>query len=138
MENKLKATEEQITYANILDWGMRIGLLLLVATFVIYLTATLKPHIPRDEVSNYWGMSVHEYLQATGVQPGWSWIAMVNKGDFLNFVGIALLAGVTVICYVRITPILFRNNDRVYGILAIIEVLVLVLAASGILKGGGH
>jgi len=134
----LKATEEQLSYANLLDWGMRIGLLLLIVTFVIYLTAFMKPHIPRYEVSNYWGMSVHEYLQATGVQAGWSWVAMVGKGDFLNFVGIALLAGVTVMCYIRITPILFRKNDRVYAILAIVEVLVLVLAASGILKGGGH
>jgi len=33
---------------------------------------------------------------------------------------------------------LFRKKDTVYGILAILEVLVLVLAASGILKAGGH
>lgn len=138
MENKLKATEEQLSYANLLDWGMRIGLLLLIVTFVIYLAAIVKPHIPRHEVSSYWGLSVHEYLKVTGVEAGWSWLSMVGKADFLNFIGIAFLAGVTVICYMRITPILFRKNDRVYGILAIIEVLVLVLAASGILKGGGH
>jgi len=63
---------------------------------------------------------------------------MLEKGDFLNFVGIAFLAGVTMICYVRIIPILFRKKDRVYALIAILEVLVLMLAASGILKAGGH
>jgi hypothetical protein len=83
-------------------------------------------------------MSVHKYLEATGIPTGWSWISMVGKGDFINFIGIAFLAGVTIICYLRIIPILFSQKDIAYGIIAIIEVLVLVLAASGILKSGGH
>lgn len=138
MSNKLKATEEQISYAKILDFGMKLGLLVLVITFIIYLTGLLPPHIPTDDLPKYWGMSVHKYLEATGIHPGWSWLGMLGKGDFLNFVGIAFLAGVTILCYLRIIPILFRKKDTVYGILAILEVLVLVLAASGILKAGGH
>ena len=63
---------------------------------------------------------------------------MLGKGDFLNFVGIAFLAGVTIPCYIRIIPILFAKKDTTYAILAIVEVLVLALAASGILKAGGH
>jgi hypothetical protein len=138
MDNKLKATEEQLAYARLLDMGMKAGLLLLIITFLIYLTAIIKPYIPRHEVSQYWGYSVHKYLEVTGIQPGWSWLNMIGKSDFMNFIGIAFLAGVTVICYIRIIPILFRKNDRVYAFIAILEVLVLVLAASGILKSGGH
>lgn len=138
MGNKIMATEEQITYAKLLDKGMKIGLLLLIVTFIVYMTGILTPYIPLKEVSKYWGMSVHEYLEVTGIQPGWAWLGMLGKGDFLNFMGIAFLAGVTVLCYIRITPILFRKKDMVYGVLAIIEVLVLALAASGILKSGGH
>jgi hypothetical protein len=63
---------------------------------------------------------------------------MVGKGDFLNFIGIAFLSGVTILCYMVIIPIFFRKKDTVYGIIAIIEVAVLVLAASGLLRGGGH
>jgi hypothetical protein len=81
---------------------------------------------------------VKEYLEATHIHPGWSWLGMVGKGDFLNFIGIAFLAGVTILCYIRIIPILFRKKDQVYGIIAVIEVLVLALAASGILRAGGH
>lgn len=138
MEKRLKATEEQITYAKILDLGMKSGLLALIITFVVYLSGVLTPHIPVNDLPKYWGMSVHEYLEATGIHPGWSWLGMLGKGDFLNFIAIAFLAGVTVICYVAIIPILFRKKDTIYGVLAILEALVLVLAASGLLKAGGH
>jgi hypothetical protein len=91
-----------------------------------------------NDLPRYWGLSVHDYLKATGIHPGWTWLGMLGKGDFLNFVGIAFLAGVTILCYIRIIPILFKKKDTVYAILAILEVMVLVLAASGILKAGGH
>jgi hypothetical protein len=63
---------------------------------------------------------------------------MIHKGDFLNFAGIVFLAGVTIICYARIIPILLRKKDTVFVVIAVLEVLVLVLAASGLLKAGGH
>jgi hypothetical protein len=138
MDSKLKATEEQVSYAKILDLGMKAGLLALIITFIIYLTGFFTPHIPVNDLSKYWGMPVHEYLEHTKIHPGWAWLSMLNKGDFLNFVGIAFLAGVTMICYIAIIPILFKKKDSVYGVIAIIEVLVLALAASGILSAGGH
>lgn len=129
---------EQIAYAAILDKGMKLGLLSLIATFIIYLTGVLSPFLPVDDLPKYWGLSVHKYLEITGIQPGWVWLGMINKGDFLNFVPIAFLAGVTILCYLRIIPILFKKKDIAFGIIAILEVLVLVLAASGLLKSGGH
>jgi hypothetical protein len=138
MSGKIKATEEQLTYAKFLDLGMKIGFLMLVATFIIYLLGVLTPHLPVTDLPKYWSMPVKDYLKATDIHAGWSWLGMIGKGDFLNFIGIAFLSGVTIICYMVIIPILFRKKDVVYGIFAIIEVLVLVLAASGILRGGGH
>lgn len=138
MAEKMKATEEQLAYANLLDKGMKVGLIILTIFFVIYLFGILSPYLPVKELPNYWSMSVHDYLEHTGIHPGWTWLNLIGKGDFLNFIGITFLAAVTVICYLRIVPILFKNKDTVYGILALLEVLVLVLAASGILKAGGH
>jgi hypothetical protein len=138
MADKLKATEEQLTYARILDFGMKIGLLILIVFFIIYVTGILPSYIPVNDLPKYWKLSVHQYLDATGIQQGWTWLKLLNKGDFLNFLGIAFLAGVTIICYIAIIPIFFKKKDVVYGVLAIIEVLVLLLAATGILKTGGH
>jgi hypothetical protein len=138
MDHKLRATEEQLAYAKILDMGMKVGLLSLIIMFIIYVMGIFTPHIPVNDLPKYWGLSVHKYLESTGIHPGWAWLRLLGKGDFLNFTGIAFLAGLTIICYLRIIPILFKKKDTVYGVLAILEVLVLVLAASGILKAGGH
>lgn len=138
MATKITATEEQLTYAKLLDKGMKAGLLILLITFVIYMSGFLTPHVPVNELPSYWKLPVKQYLEATSIPPGWAWLGMLGKGDFLNFAGIAFLAAVTIGCYVRIIPILFRKKDTVYAVLAICEVLVLTLAASGLLKSGGH
>jgi hypothetical protein len=133
---KLEATPEQILYANILAKGMYIGLVILFITFGLYAFGIMKPYIPLDQVSNYWGYSVHDYLEHAKIETGWSWVGMLKYGDFINFIGIAILAGVTIICYLAIVPLLLRSNDKVYAILALIEAVVLALAASGILAVG--
>jgi hypothetical protein len=138
MDKKVMATEEQLAYAKLLDSGMKLGLLILVVTFAVYMSGLLAPHVPVEELPNYWKMPVHKYLAAADIHPGWAWLGMLGKGDFLNFIGIAFLAGVTIVCYLRIIPILFEKKDATYAVLAIIEVLVLALAASGLLKAGGH
>lgn len=138
MGNKLKATEEQLAYAKLLDVGMKAGLIMLVVTFIIYLSGFLTPHVPVSDLPKYWSLPVKEYLKATNIHTGWSWVHLLGRGDFLNFAGIAFLSGITILCYMRIIPILLRKKDTIYAVLAVIEVLVLVLAASGVLKGGGH
>ncbi len=144
-ENKnLQATEEQILYANILDKGMIIGLIMMVVTFILYVTRIIPPAIPRPDISKYWALPVHEYLEvinSTYLQwdhapTGWSWLALVGKGDFLNFLPVAILSGVTIVCYAAIVPGLFRRGDKAYGFMAIAEVVILSLAASGLLAAG--
>jgi len=138
MSNKLQATEEQLAYAKLLDLGMKFGLLALVVTFIVYIFGIFTPHIAVEELPNYWKLPVKEYLKVANIHTGWTWISMIGQGDFLNFIPIVFLAGVTILCYIRIIPILFRKKDTIYAVLAIVEVLVLVLAASGVLKSGGH
>ncbi len=129
-------TPEQLAYATLLNWGMIIGFVTLVASFILYAFGILTPHVPLEHLPHYWKMPVGEYLKAADVHIGWSWLHLVHKGDFLNFIGIAFLSGVTIACYLRILPILFKNKDMVYVAIAILEVLVLALAASGILASG--
>lgn len=142
MENKsntsLEATPEQLLYAKILEFGMFIGLLILLITFVLYAFGIMDPYIPLDKISGYWHMNVHDYLEHAKIQAGWAWVGMIKYGDFVNFIGIAILAGVTIICYAAIVPTLLKNKDTVYSIIAILEVIVLTAAASGIIGAGGH
>ena len=133
---KLEATPEQLLYAAILEKGMYIGLLMLLITFIIYLFGVMRPYIPLDEISGYWRLNVHDYLEAAGIGAGWSWLGMLKYGDFVNFVPVAILAGVTIICFLSVFPMLLKNRDRIYALFALTEAVILALAASGILAVG--
>lgn len=133
-----QATEEQILYANILNKGMLIGLLGLIITFIIYGTGILEPRIPLEQVQHYWVIPVSDYLHQSGIEAGWAWLGMLGKGDMLNFLPIAFLSLLTIVCYLAIIPGLLRKKDTAFVVLALIEVIVLVVAASGLLGSGGH
>ena len=135
-DDKLKAGPEQIIYASILEKGMYAGLLTLFITFAIYALGILKPYIPRAEIANYWTTNVHDYLHNANIQPGWQWLSMLNYGDFINFIGIAFLAGITIICFLATIPCLLKNNDKIYALFAFLQAAILTFAASGILAVG--
>jgi hypothetical protein len=137
-QKSLQAGPEQVLYAYLLEKGMYFGLLLLVLSFVLYVSGIVKSYIPRGEISRYWSLNVGDYLHTANIKSGWAWVSMIGYGDFLTFVPVAILAGVTILCFAAIVPVLWKENDRVYALLAVIEVLVLSLAASGILGAGGH
>jgi uncharacterized membrane protein len=40
------------------------------------------------------------------------------------------------LCLVVIIPLFFREKDRIYTLIALLQVLVLVFAATGIISGG--
>lgn len=131
-----KASKEQLLYANVLEKGMYLGLFALLVTFIVYVTGLLPLRIPMEELPKYWQMSSSDYLHAAGIESGWGWAKLLGYGDFLNFLGIAFLAGVTIICYLAIVPTLIKKNDYLYATLATIEAAILLLAASGILSAG--
>ena len=134
----LDATPEQILYAKLLEKGMYVGLLILFITFGLYAFGIMDPYIPLDKISQYWSMNVDDYLHHANIKPGWAWVGMIKYGDFVNFIGIAMLSGVTILCYAAIVPTLIRSKDTIFVVLAILEVIVLTVAASGILGTGGH
>jgi hypothetical protein len=139
------ADDDQLLYAGTLAKGMYLGLGILLLTFTLYLTGIMQPGIPIEELPRLWTLSVHDYLEVVNheflhqpdVVSGWRWTGLLGMGDFVNFVGIAILAGVTVVCYARILPGLIRKKDWIYTTIAILEIIVLVLAAYGI-GGGAH
>lgn len=140
----VQATDEQLLYATILEKGMMIGLILMFITFALYVFGIMTPAIPLDKIAGYWSQPVHDYLVAINAHylhldeltTGWNWVALIGKGDFLNFVPIAILSGVTIICYAAIVPGLFQRGDKAYAIMAIAEAVILFLAASGWLAVG--
>lgn len=133
-----QASKEQILYASILNKGMLIGLASLIIIFIIYCSGVSDPFIPMKKVEAYWIVSVHEYLEGSGMQPGWAWFGKLQYSDMLNYLPIAFLSLLTVICYIAIIPGLIRKKDYTYVIISILEIIVLAVAASGILGTSSH
>lgn len=131
-----QVTEEQRVYAQWLAFGWKTGFVLMVVLFFLYVSGTVSPYIPMSALSRYWSMSAPDYLAAAQLHQGWSWVYLANRGDFLNFVGIAFLALVTSVCFLRMLPVFIHQGDRVYTVIVVIETAVLALAASGILVAG--
>jgi hypothetical protein len=134
----LQPSAEQIIYANLLVIGVWAGIAILVATYAIYVTGILPAHVDMSLISKLWGKGVNEYLEITHSPHGWGWAALLSKGDFLNYVGFAFLALMTIVCYLVLVRGYSRQKDWLYAAIAVLEIVVLSLAASGILGAGGH
>jgi hypothetical protein len=128
---------EQIVYASWLDWGTRIGLLLLIGAFVAYVLDLTAPHVPFDQLAQIWSLPVDQYRAAAAVPDGWGWLALASHSDYMNYVGIVFLALTTIVCYLRALPLFLARGDRVYALIAAVEIVVLATTAAGVL-GGTH
>ena len=89
-------------------------------------------------VTKFWSLPVHEYLTENNVPTGWGWATLLSKGDFVNFLGIALLGGLTIVCYIPVTLAYIKKKDFAFALISAAEVIVLCLAASGIFGSGAH
>jgi hypothetical protein len=130
-------SHEERVYARWLDAGTRIGFVALVVTFVVHVLELVPPGIALEHLPRYWHLPVTEFVARTGAPQGWTWVARLGEGDLLNFLGVAILASVTAVCYARVLPLFVRARDRVFAAICIAEIIVLVAAASGIF-GAGH
>lgn len=131
-----RVPEEQKLYARWLARGSRAGLGTLIVGFLAYVFGVLQPHVPLHELPVLWTHPVGHYRALTGAPAGWDWLALVHRGDYLNFVGIAILALASAVCFARIVPPLLARGERLQALLAAAQVLVLLAAASGVLVVG--
>jgi hypothetical protein len=135
---RAQPSKAQTMYANLLFYGCWIGLAVMVLTYAVYVFGLATPYVPLESVALYWSQPVGHYLREARVPVGWGWLSLMGKGDFLNFAGMVLLAGMSVICYLRILPFLIGNKLKIMAGIAVLEVLTLILAASGLVSAGAH
>lgn len=116
-------------------WG---SLALMVVTYLIYVSGIVTPHIPLETIPTLWDQRVGVYLSQGNVPTGWGWLALISEADFMNFIGIVLLAGMTIICYIPLLPAFLRRKEPLMFWIALAEIIVLLVAASGIFGAGAH
>ncbi len=129
-------SREQLLYARLLDWGTALGLLVLVASFTAYLAGWLPPRVPVHELPALWHHPVDEFTRLTGSPLGWAWLAELQRGDLAGLLGIGLLAACSLPSLAALVPLYLRAGDRAYAAICLAEIVVLSLAASGVLSAG--
>jgi hypothetical protein len=128
--------DEALRYAFLLDWSTRLGVLLLLLGFAAYVFGILTPLVPLDQLPGLWSLPLDVYLQRTGTPTGWGWLALANRGDVSNLLGIALLAGSSIVPLTGMLLLYAKRKDTVYAVICALVLTVLLLAASGWLTGG--
>ena len=129
MDLNQREQEASADYASCASLGARVALAVIVVELIAYLSGALSPYVPLEELPRLWHMSMNEYLAAARVPSGWGWVALAGRGDYVNFIGVALLASITLVCYLRALRGFLRRGERVYAALAAAQLLVLLAAA---------
>ncbi|MEI6757773.1 MAG: DUF1634 domain-containing protein [Chlorobium sp.] len=138
MKEQLHANRVQLAYATVLGYASTIGIVFILAGYLVYVFQLLPLAVPPAEIATYWHLRAAELHKAVSVPSGWNWIGELGRGDVLSYASIIYLASTTVVCLVAIIPAFIREKDGIYTTITILQVIVLLCVATGILSGGGH
>ena len=127
------AAEQQL-YARIVYHMNHLGLFVLVVGFVLYLTGMLAPNVPLEDLHKYWSLPLDQYLEKTGAPTGWQWISELGYGDAAPLLGIAILASITIVCYLVLFFKFLRRGIRPLVAITVIELFLMLLSASNLIQ----
>lgn len=123
-------------YGTVLRWMTRLGLVVLVVGFALYVTGVLPGYVPPADVLPALDEPALAYAAHKGIPTGWAWLAYLNHGDMLTLLGLALLIGSVVVAYLTLLAVLLRRRNWVYVVLVVLQLAIFVLAGSGLVGGG--
>ena len=128
--------EIETRYGRILHYLVLAGFLFLGVTFLVYAFALLPSYMEAHRVPEVWHMPADEAVAETARPPFWAWVTNVNRADLLSLGSLAVLSAVTPVGFLFLVVLFLRRRDFAYAAMVAAEVIVLLLAASGIV--GGH
>ena len=126
----LEPSPEQARFARVIEAGTRLSVVALAVSFALYLSGMVPAYVPIDRLPDLWGFHAQEFVAQARIPRGWGWVRLVGYSDFMNFIGVAMLAGLPVIAYLAILPLYVRRRDTAYILLTVAAVALLVVAAT--------
>lgn len=136
MTSPSKAPAEALRFALWLEWGTRIGMVVMVVSFVAYLSGWWPARIAPAELERWWGMPLAQFIEHTRAPTGWQWLYALHHAENSAVFGVAVLASCAVPALLALVPLFHSRGDRRYVLLSLAVALVLVVAASGLVSGG--
>ncbi len=129
------ASDNQLLLATLYRFVTLIGFTFIAAGFVLYVSGVLPARIPVDEVSSYWHLSAQEYAAQTGTPYGWDLIREIATGDMISLASLVLMALAVIVCLVIMVFAFLKSRNLIFAAAAVVQTVVLVLAASGVVSG---
>ncbi|TLU88636.1 MAG: DUF1634 domain-containing protein [Chlorobium sp.] len=126
----------QLVYANVLDFVSHTGMVLVAAGFFAYVFRLLPPTVSIEDIASHWHMKASEMHRIIKVPAGWSWVSDPLHGDALSYVSIIFLSMAAMICLTSAFTVFLKERNRIYTVIAFLQIAVLAAAVAGIAGGG--
>jgi hypothetical protein len=122
----------QLRYALLIEWGTRLGVLILAGGFAAYVAGWLPAQVPPSALPELWSLPLSDYLSATGSPTGWGWMERLREGDMFALAGIAILCVSPLAALLALVPLYAAARDRAFIVLCLLQSAVLLAAAWGV------
>ncbi|MDT9546602.1 MAG: hypothetical protein HQ516_02770 [Chlorobium sp.] len=128
--------KEQLAYAGVLDKLSHFAMLFLAGSYAAYIFELLPQKVSIAEIAANWHLRAPLMQEKLDAPLGWSFMSGMEsfwRGDALSYLAIIIICMIPVICLLVTAPVFFREKRLVFGIIALLQVLILLVAATGIL-----
>lgn len=135
-ETSSQQPQEQLRYAAVMRWGARLGFAVLAVSMVALIMGWGDPLIPMNDLPSLWSQSSEHYRLALSAANRGTWLSGLLHPDLAGAAGLVMLLLVCVVGLVAVIPMYLRAGQRWLAWIGIAQLLVMGLAASGMLPGG--
>jgi hypothetical protein len=135
-QDTVHADRVQLAYAAILAKATTLGIIFIIAGYIVYVFQLLPLSLPIDQVSGNWHLRAAEFHHKVIAPYGWSCFTHPGYGDMLSYMSIIYLGTVTMFCLVAAGIAFLRDKNSIYTFFSFAQLAVLILAAAGIVSGG--
>jgi len=123
----------RVAYGRVLALCCPLVLALMVVAFALHVSGLVPSVVPLAALPGMWTQGARAVLDSLGVGPGWGWLAHWRQSDMLCLAALALLTlGSPIACAAAAVQYV-RRHEYALGIIAILQVLVLLAAMSGLI-----
>ncbi|NTU59187.1 MAG: DUF1634 domain-containing protein [Chlorobiaceae bacterium] len=133
------ADRVQLAYAKTLDYVAHSVIIVMAAGYFLYLTGLLPLSVPIETIAGNWHLSASRLQAKLHLASGWSCFTRpegIFHGDIVSYISVIFLSLATLICLVSAFLVFIGEKKRLYSAITLLQVIVLLVAASGILSAG--
>lgn len=129
------ASDAQLVLARLYRIVTVVGLTVMAAAFVLYVSGVLETSVPAKDVASYWHLDAESYAEQTGTPVGWEFLSHLARGESLSFGSLVFMALAVIISLSIMVAVFMKKARLAYAVIVLLQTIILVVAATGIVSG---